>query len=83
MLESSARKLRELNDRRRRLLWNDIRNEVWQIKSEVDPTERAARYARIHTETLALAWVKIRELERQIGGLLLPVEVEIKVERLP
>lgn len=83
VLAAKARKVRELNDRRRRLLWSDIRHEVWQIKSEPDPQERRARYARIHTETLALAWVKILELERQIRELLQPLEVEVRVRRMP
>jgi len=78
---AEAAALRQLNDLRRLTIWRDVRDEVWGVKAEPDPAKRAARYARLHTESLRLSWVRVRELERQIGELLGETEVEVRVER--
>ncbi len=80
-LEERARELRRLNQRRRQVIATDIRDAVQLVKSEPNSQTRSERYARMHTETLKLAWIKVRELEKRIRELLEPVDVEIVVER--
>jgi len=79
---AEAAALRHLNDLRRLAIWRDLRDEVWGVKAEPDAAKRAARYARLHTETLKLSWVRVRELERQIRELLGETEIEVTVERV-
>lgn len=78
---AEAEALRQLNDLRRLTIWRDLRDEVWGVKAEPDPAKRAARYAQLHTSSLRLSWVRVRELERQVQELLGETEVELKVER--
>ena len=78
-----AGRIQALVDRRRRTVWTDIRDEVWQVKGSGTPTSRKERYAKIHTQTLKLAWVKIHALDKQIAALLeQPLVIPYRIERL-
>jgi len=78
-----AGRIQALVDRRRRTVWTDIRDEVWQVKGSGTPTSRKERYAKIHTQTLKLSWVKIHALDKQIAALLeQPLVIPYRIERL-
>lgn len=81
-LVERAAQVQALVDRRRRMVWTDVRDEVWQVKGGGTPASRKQRYARMHTETLNLAWVKIGALDEKIAALLAePVLVPCRIER--
>jgi lysophospholipase L1-like esterase len=82
LVERAAR-VQALVDRRRRMVWTDIRDEVWKIKGDGTPASRKERYAKIHPQNLKLAWVKIVALNHEITTLLAqPLVVPYRIERL-
>ncbi|HIF40713.1 MAG TPA: hypothetical protein EYQ74_06410 [Planctomycetes bacterium] len=82
LVERAAR-VQDLVDRRRRMVWTDIRDEVWKIKGDGTPASRKERYAKIHPQNLKLAWVKIVALNHEIATLLAqPLVVPYRIERL-
>ncbi|MDP6939850.1 MAG: SGNH/GDSL hydrolase family protein [Planctomycetota bacterium] len=82
-LVERATQVQALVDRRRRMVWTDIRDEVWKIKGDGTPASRKERYAKIHPQNLKLAWVKIVALNHEISTLLAqPLVVPYRVERL-
>ena len=67
----------------KRMVWTDIRDEVWKIKGDGTPASRKERYAKIHPQNLKLAWVKIVALNQEIATLLAqPLVVPYRIERL-
>jgi len=81
LVERAAR-VQALVDHRRRMVWTDIRDEVWKVKGDGTPDSRKERYAKIHSQTLKLAWVKIVVLSREIAALLAqPLVVPYRIER--
>ncbi len=82
-LVERAAQVQTLVDRRRRMVWTDIRDEVWKIKGDGTPASRKERYAKIHPQNLKLAWVKIVALNQEIATLLAqPLVVPYRIERL-